>query len=186
MKGQARHITTVWTLLSAMLSVPTLAEATDVYKSVDKDGVVTFSDAPPKETASTQVTVTKINATNSMPGVDVPIVDATSDIVDALEPRSVAISSPSDNATIPMGAGIFDVTAKLMPPLLDGELLALYLDDELVGTPQSSNVWTLTYVIRGRHRLQVRRISSEGETVSESEVISVFVLRPSVLRGVQQ
>ena len=82
-----------------------------------------------------------------------------------------------------MGAGIFDVTAELGTPLADGELLALYLDDELVDIPQTSNVWTLTYVIRGPHTLQVRRLSSTGATVSESEVITIFVLRPSVLRG---
>ena len=82
-----------------------------------------------------------------------------------------------------MGAGIFDVTAELGAPLADDELLALYLDDEMVGGPQRSGVWTLTYVIRGPHTLQVRRLSRAGETISESERIPVFVLRPSVLRA---
>ena len=62
-----------------------------------------------------------------------------------------------------MGAGIFDVTAELGTPLADGELLALYLDDELVDVPQTSEVWTLTYVIRGPHTLQVHRLSRAGE-----------------------
>ena len=82
-----------------------------------------------------------------------------------------------------MGEGIFDVTAKLGAPLAEGQLLALYLDDELVDGPQTSAAWTLTYVIRGPHKLQVRRLSREGETISQSETITVFVLRPSVLRA---
>jgi hypothetical protein len=108
---------------------------------------------------------------------------ATSETITALTPRTIAISSPKDNATIPMGAGIFDVTAELASPLDEGEQLALYLDDTLVNTPQTSNVWTLSYVLRGPHTLQVRRLSSSGETASESEVITVFVLRPSVLKA---
>ena len=82
-----------------------------------------------------------------------------------------------------MGAGIFDVTAELGAPLAEDELLALYLDDELVDSPQVNTVWTLTYVIRGPHTLQVRRLSRAGETISQSERITVFVLRPSVLRA---
>jgi hypothetical protein len=82
-----------------------------------------------------------------------------------------------------MGAGIFDVTAELTSPLAEGEQLALYLDGTLVDTPQTSNVWTLSYILRGPHTLQVRRLSSSGETASESEVITVFVLRPSVLKA---
>ena len=82
-----------------------------------------------------------------------------------------------------MGAGIFDVTAELGVPLAEDELLALYLDDELVDSPQVNTVWTLTYVIRGPHTLQVHRLSRAGETISQSEKITVFVLRPSVLRA---
>ena len=82
-----------------------------------------------------------------------------------------------------MGAGIFDVTAELGAPLADGELLALYLDGEMVGVPQTSDIWTLTYVIRGPHTLQLRHLSSAGETLSESEKITVFDLRPSTSRA---
>lgn len=82
-----------------------------------------------------------------------------------------------------MGAGIFDVTAELGAPLAEDELLALYLDDELVNSPQASAVWTLTYVIRGPHTPQERQLSSAGETLGESEKITVFVLRPSILRA---
>lgn len=82
-----------------------------------------------------------------------------------------------------MGAGIFDVTAELGAPLADGELLALYLDGEMLGLPQTSDLWTLTYVIRGPHTLQLRHLSSASVTLSESEKITVFALRPSTLRA---
>ena len=174
----ARKIVKFWTLMSLALT----ANA-QIYKSVDENGVVTFSDTPPSPSANTQTTIVKPNATNSIPAIEVPVAAATSETITALTPRTIAISSPKDNATIPMGAGIFDVTAELTSPLTEGEQLALYLDGTLVDTPQTSNVWTLSYVLRGPHTLQVRRLSSSGETASESEVITVFVLRPSVLKA---
>ena len=104
-------------------------------------------------------------------------------MIDESTARSVSIASPLNNATIPMGAGIFDVTAELGAPLAENELLALYLDDELVDSPRVNAVWTLTYVIRAPHTPQVRRLSSAGETLGESEKITVFVLRSSILRA---
>ena len=161
--------------MSLALSVTALKTNAQIYKSVDENGVVTFSDTPPPPSANKQTTIVKPNATNSIPAIEVPVAAATSETITALTPRTIPISSPKDNATIPMGAGIFDVTAELTSPLAEGEQLALYLDGTLVDTPQTSNEWTLSYVLRGSHTLQVRRLPSSGETANESEVI---VLRP--------
>jgi hypothetical protein len=152
-----------------------LTASAQIYKSVAENGVVTFSDTPPPHSANTQTAIVKPNATNSIPAIEVPVAAATSETNTASTPRTIAISSPKNNATIPMGAGIFDVTAELTSPLAEGE--------QLVDTPQTSNVWTLSYVLRGPHTPQVRRLSSSGETASESEVITVFMLRPSVLKA---
>ena len=183
MKRNALQVVKFWTLHSLALWVVSLTASAQIYKSVDENGVVTFSDVPPAASSGETSTVAKPNVTNAMPGLSptAPIPEAATNVKSAA--RSVSIASPLNNATIPMGAGIFDVTAELGTPLADGELLALYLDDELVDVPQTSEVWTLTYVIRGPHTLQVRRLSSAGETISQSERITVFVLRPSVLRA---
>lgn len=178
-----RNIVKIWTLNSLALWLVSLTASAQIYKSVDENGVVTFSDIPPAASSGKAGTVVQPNLTNSMPGLSpaVPSTEAATNEKSAA--RSVSIASPLNNATIPMGAGIFDVTAELGAPLAEDELLALYLDDELVNSPQASAVWTLTYVIRGPHPLQVRRLSSAGETLGESKKITVFVLRPSILRA---
>ena len=178
-----RNIVKIWTLNSLALWLVSLTASAQIYKSVDENGLVTFSDIPPAASSGKASTVVQPNVTNSMPGLSpaVPSPEAATD--DKSAGRSVSIASPLNNATIPMGAGIFDVTAELGAQLAEDELLALYLDDELVNSPQASAVWTLTYVIRGPHTLQVRRLSRAGETISQSEKITVFVLRPSVLRA---
>ena len=178
-----RNIVKFWTLHSLALWLVSLTANAQIYKSVDENGVVTFSDVPPAESSGKTSTVVKPNVTNSMPGLSPAIASPEAVMIDESAARLVSIASPLNNATIPMGAGIFDVTAELGAPLAEDELLALYLDDELVDSPQVNAVWTLTYVIRGPHTLQVRRLSRAGETISQSEKIAVFVLRPSVLRA---
>ena len=178
-----RNIVKIWTLQCLALRLVSLTASAQIYKSVDENGVVTFSDVPPAASSGKTSTVVKPNVTNSMSGYSPMVPSPEAATSDKSAARSVSIASPLNNATISMGAGIFDVTAALGAPLADNELVALYLDDELVDGPQASAVWTLTYVIRGPHTLQVRRLSRAGETISQSEKITVYVLRPSVLRA---
>jgi hypothetical protein len=178
-----RNIVKFWTLHSLALCLVSLTTSAQIYKSVDENGVVTLSGVSRAASSDKTSTVLKPNVTNSIPGLSYSIASPEAVMINESSARSVSIASPLNNATIPMGAGIFDVTAKLGVPLAEDELLALYLDDELVDSPQINAVWTLTYVIRGPHTLQVRRLARAGETISQSEKITVFVLRPSVLRA---
>lgn len=183
MKRNALQIVKFWTLYSLALWLVSLTASAQIYKSMDENGVVTLSDVPPAASSDKPSTIVKPNVTNSMPGLSPTITSPEAVMIDESAARSVSIASPLNNATIQMGGGIFDVTAELGAPLAEDELLALYLDDELGDSPQVNTVWTLTYVIRGPDTLQVRRLARAGETISQSETITVFVLRPSVLRA---
>ena len=178
-----RNIVKFWTLHSLTLWLVSLTASAQTYKSVDENGVVNFSDGPPAASSGKTSTVVKPDVTNSMPGLSPTMASPEAVMIDESTARSFSIASPLNNATIPIGAGIFDVTAELGVPLAEDELLALYLDDEPVDSPQVNAVWTLTYVIRGPNTLQVHRLSHTGETISQSEKVTVLVLRPSVFRA---
>ena len=178
-----RNIVKIWTLNSLALWLVSLTASAQIYKSVDENGVVTFSGIPPAASSGKAGTLVQPNLTNSMPGFSPAVPSTEAATNEKSGARSVSFASPRNIATIPLGAGIVDVTAELGAPLAEDDLLALYLDDELVNSPQASAVWTLSYVIRGPHTLQVRRLSSAGEMLGESEKITVFVLRPSILRA---
>ena len=169
--------------ISLSLGLLSLVANAQIYKSTDENGVVTFSDVPPTAGSDVKSTVVKPSVTNSMRGLDPGVSSPEASPTDEPAALTASIASPLNNAAIPMGAGIFDVTAELGAPLADDELLALNLDDEMAHNPQTSAVWSLAYVIRGPHTLQVRRLSLAEEAISQSERIEVFVLRPSVLRA---
>lgn len=161
----------------SLAGMPSLSA--DIYKSVDKNGVVTFSDTPPKEKSASNERIELPVHTNRMPSIEVPerLVDENSEA--PTNPSILIITAPLDNATIPMGPGIFDVLADVQPPLKDDEFVELHLDDTPVAPPQKTPQWTLTYVTRGAHKLEIRRVSSSGELLDSSAPITVFVLRPS-------
>jgi hypothetical protein len=95
--------------------------------------------------------------------------------------KSVSITSPTDETTIPMGPGNFSVSASVNGGLAYGQKLQLKLDGQPQGEPQTGTSWSLTNIIRGEHKLVVTIVDDEGNTVASSPPVTVYVLRPSVL-----
>ena len=165
----------------SLAGMPSLSA--DIYKSVDKNGVVTFSDTPPKEKSASNERIELPVHTTRMPSIEVPERPVSENSEVPVTLSILTITAPLDNATIPMGPGIFDVLADVLadvqPPLKEEEFVELYLDSTPVAPPQKKPNWTLTYVPRGAHKLEVRRVSSSGQVLDSSAPITVFVLRPS-------
>lgn len=167
-------------LLGIFLLLPQLSAA-QIYKSTDEQGNVTFSDMPPAEGPSEQI---KLRETNSAPPPEMTEPQQPDSGTAEEEPAgieySVAITSPANETTIPMGPGNFSVSATVEPGLSSGSLLQLYIDGSASGNPQSSNTWELTNVFRGAHDLSVAVVDDRGDQLAASEPVRVYVLRPSV------
>ena len=171
---------TSWALSGALCLAPahkTIAQA--VYKVTDADGTVTFTDTPPLSGYRT-VEEHSVQAPNSAKPAPTTLAPAAA----LKEPAryNTRIVTPTDNATIPMGPGNFEVQTAWNPSLASGEILQLLLDGEPVGAPQQTASWQLTNVYRGEHRLQVVRLDESGAQLDASAASTVFVLRPSVNR----
>jgi hypothetical protein len=167
-------------LIVALLLLPQLSTA-QIYKTVDANGNVSYSDTPPANGPSEQV---QLRETNSTPAPEMTE-PATPDPAGAPDDSggvsySVAIASPANETTIAMGPGIFSVSAAVEPALEQGLLLQLFVDGSPSGSPQSSNDWTLTNVFRGAHDLSVAVVGKGGDQLATSAPVRVYVLRPSV------
>jgi hypothetical protein len=167
-------------VLCALLLLPQLGTA-QIYKTVDEHGNVSYSDKPPASGSSEQV---KLRETNSTPAPEIiePLTPASAAApADAAAAGyTVAISSPGNESTVPMGPGNFPVSASVEPALGQGALLQLYIDGSPYGAPQSSSSWMLTNVFRGAHDLSVAIVDNKGDRQAESAPVRVYVLRPSV------
>ena len=168
--------------LLATLCEGHLAAAETIYKVVDEEGNVTFTDTPPND-ADAIVEPHSILGTNTTPAVATATENAIkTDQADAEASYVTRIVSPANESTIPMGPGDFVVEAEVSPGLDSEEQLILLLDGAAVGAPQSVPRWQLTNVFRGAHRLQVVRVRETGAAQSQSTEHTIYVMRPAVNR----
>lgn len=169
--------------LGVMVSVLLCAELAaqkPIYKVVDAEGNVTFTDIPPA------------NESEALDSLALPPINAATPFEAAPQAQSppsseqpavryrTAVASPENGATIAPGPGDFMVTAAVEPALGPSETLLLYLDGQPVGTPQRLPSWQLQNVFRGEHSLQIERLDAADTVLDRSEVSIVYVLRPSV------
>lgn len=173
-----RHIASTALLL---LASSTLTSATQIYKHVDAEGNVTFSDQPPApgETAE-KVHLRELNTTPAVDPSAAPEEESESSEPPEQAEFDIRIASPDDETTIAMGPGNVTVTAQATPPLGRLEQVQLYLDGEAFGEPQSSTTWALQGLMRGPHDLAVERLDRRGNRLARSPSVRIYVLRPSV------
>mgnify|MGYP000138522185 FL=1 len=159
---------------SLLLSNAALAE---IYKSVDKDGNVTYTDQ-----AADNSTEVKVKISNSVPAVAAPTPAPTVDDEEtAVRYKTLKIVSPADDSGIEHGPGNFTVKTSIKPALADGHAMQLFIDGAAHGKPSGRTSFKLTNVYRGTHILQVKVLSADGEVIKSSKPSSVHVFRPSVL-----
>jgi hypothetical protein len=156
---------------------------TRIYKIVDAQGNVTFTDKPPSPNNRDASTV-KLNEINiSAPTSERDRAEQTStqDDNQTKTKYTVSISSPPDSTTIPMGPGNFSITANVSPALGDGAQLQLSMNGTLYGEPQTSSIWLLNNVLRGAHDFSVSVVAEDGAQLAKSSPVRIYVLRPSKL-----
>lgn len=186
-------------LFMAMLGAgPTEANGR-IYKTVDEDGNVVFTDVPPRPDQRGETV--DLNSGNSFTpperdneGISLEAWrgEAPGGPEDEEEAvtryRSLQVASPEDDAAVRNNAGNVSITAAVDPDLQPGHTLQLFLDGEL---QQSGGTTTfqLNNVDRGTHEVQLRIVGPGGETLLTSPG-SVFhlqrrsvILQPGPARG---
>jgi hypothetical protein len=181
LETSVRGKTVIRALAIPTLLLPLALAAQQIYRTTDEQGNVIFTDQPPA--GSDSVERVELNPTNTaepptvtpLPAPDRPPQPAALEAVE----YQVSIDRPDDETTIAMGPGNFTVSARVEPPPAAGHSLQLQMDGEDLGPPQRSSIWELTNVFRGAHEITVSVVDKEGEMLTTSAPVRVYVLRPS-------
>jgi hypothetical protein len=155
------------------LAFLSLVCSAQVYKHVDEDGNVTYTDKPPAE--SELIEIREPNTLAPPPKIDYPKKAPKA----AATSYDVKITSPAPETVIPRGPGNFSVSASVSPSLQSGAQLQLLLDGVKEGEPQRGSSWALTNVYRGARELSVAVIDARGKELARSEPVTIYVFRPS-------
>jgi len=168
-------------LLSALIALNTSAQA-DIYKSVNDEGVIEYSDQP--RDGAEKIKVKNPQSITLPKGADVftsdnPSTNATTE-GEATYQR-VTITQPANDSAFNSGNGLVSVSSETTPALQPGHSLQLVMD----GTPYNSNQsgsFGLSNVDRGTHQLQVNVIDSAGKTITSSDITTFTLHRPQAPR----
>jgi hypothetical protein len=162
-------------LLAAL--VPVYAE---VYRSVDEDGNVIFSDTPREGSESIELretTVVPALKPQRRRSSSAPVAGNV-----ALPYESIAIASPPHEETLRDQQQV-DVSVALAPGLQTdfGHEVQLYVDGAPFGNPGSATQFVLEEVERGEHKLQAAVLDRSGRELKRSKSSVFFFHKHSVL-----
>lgn len=152
----------------------------DIYKTVDANGNVTFSDKP----ISNQSTEVAIPKTNSSPATPPPPQNkvvtteeepATPDDQNTKKPYTkFAISSPADQDSI-QNQPILHVTLDVQPELADGDVIQVYVDGGPMGDAKHQTSFDFTIPYRGTHILSAILFDKDMRVLKKATPITIFV-----------
>jgi hypothetical protein len=164
-------------MLAALLAAAPICAGT-IYKWVDKNGVVHYSDQPHPGAKPVQlpglsgysstVPATPNSAKTQVQGA-------------AVAYREFEITTPKSDETIHANDGKVSVSVALAPALRQGDNLVYTVDGSKIGTSRSTSL-TLTNVVRGTHTLDVKVVDSGGKTVASAKPVTFYVRHHSVLQ----
>ncbi|WP_053982024.1 DUF4124 domain-containing protein [Marinagarivorans algicola] len=154
--------------------ISTQVIANEVYKSVDENGKVTYSDNP----IGTKIEEVDLPIINSAPAVEPQPYTPTTRA--SREQSSVIITSPSDKTQVPAGQRDLVVSAEANPPIGSGFSAQLYFNGKPFGPAQADTHFVIKEIIRGEHTLSVAVLNPRGKIISRSKSITVYVHRPRV------
>lgn len=161
----------------------TVAQA-EVYKRVDAQGNVTYSDEPLDGGEAIEV--------KPVTTVTLPKADQVREIVERnrrnedrdQQPSqpygNVGFVAPENNSAFHSGSGDVTFSVSSQPALRQGHLFEVSLDGQPIGQ-NASGQFSVNNVYRGSHEASVNIVDSQGRIIQPGQSISFTIHRPSVL-----
>jgi hypothetical protein len=167
------------TLISLLLLLVALPAAADVYRWVDADGVVHYSDkAPSPDAKPTKLPSLQsfnpqaLTAGQSLSGDAAPSGGAAPGY------RPV-ITSPGADETLRENVTQVTISVAASPPN-QSDKLVYYVDGSAQGSPTTSTSMTIDNVERGTHTAAVAAVDSQGKEYARSATVTFHMKQPVV------
>ena len=152
----------------------------EVYRVVNADGTVTYTDNPPA--GDPTVESVDLPTINTQPGLQMPSMakKAADKEGEEFSGYEVSIVSPAPGATIPPGYEQIPVKVSTTPGLQQGHLIQLMSNGQAYGSPSPRTSFSISPLIRGEHSIQAKILDSNNDVVGQSGTTTVHVKRHSI------
>jgi len=170
--------------LSIVLSILGCSATAEIYKTVDANGNVVFTDIAPVERSgqppSQAVNVQPINSYEPPPSAQSqnPLSSPGSSVPSYYS--QLEVISPTEDETIRDNAGNVQIEVAISPPLRSDHRLLLVLDGTVTGVEAVNGVFELSNVDRGTHTAGARAVDRQGNVLIESNPATFNLMRVSI------
>ena len=167
-------------------------QAASVYRTVDAQGNVTFTDRPIENSERIELeplpVVPSPESLSITPTGSGEVADDTTSGDNAsaaagpfMPYSTFRIVSPQDETMLPTGyAGSVQVELDIAPDLRDDHRVRLLLDGQISQSAMHTQAFMLTNLDRGEHRLRAELLDASGNVRHRSAPITLYVQRASV------
>ncbi len=168
-------------LLVIVVALVSTSVAAQVYKRVDAQGNVTYSDEPAP--GSKPIKLPEIQTYTPPPtrsGSESKVKSEGTAKKDEPEPMpnyALRVASPRDDETVINNEGTVAIAVNVQPPLRKTELVIITFDGQPIGPASSSTTATMTFVDRGSHVVGASVVDAGGTTVASAQPITFFLRR---------
>ena len=167
-------------LLLCLLLLPLVGGAQKIYKHVDEDGNVTYSDSRISEDDE-EAQLPELSVVPGRPAEAATGGTAADPATELPTYSEFAITSPEHEQTVFYAEGPVQVTLSVQPELFPGDRFQVFMDGELVSESREPTS-TIDPVYRGEHVLTARIVDLNGRTVVSSAPVTFFRRQPTVNR----
>lgn len=151
------------------------ALGTEIYRQVDENGHVTFSDRP--QDGGEPVKLSPINRTPPVTVRERREPPQPTKSADSTDYESIRVSQPADDEVVRDNTGNLAVSVQVVPKLAKGHRIRLLVDGTSPVDDSASGQFQLTNVDRGSHELSAQVIDDQGNIRIESEPVTVHLKR---------
>ena len=170
-------------LLGLLILSPSLAD--EIYKWVDNDGQMHFSDVPHVGATEVDIAPAQTFSTPSLAAASssAPAASKPADEPEALDYESMAITSPATEETIWNTGGEVTISVQLQPGLQTGHQIRLYIDGKPLPNlrPNTSSL-QVSDVVRGQHQIRAEVRDENGKVLINAKPSTFFYQQTSVNR----
>lgn len=162
-----------WTTLLTFSAATLSAE---IYRVVDENGRVTYTDTPPENRRAEKV---QLKEPNTVPPAVItnrgPAPETTEEESEAPADYRLQITYPPDEFHVNPGMRNLNVQVAVEPQPDPAYRLQIVDNGQVIPGTTLDNI-----VVRGPHVLQARLVDPQGRIVSQSDPVKIFVHRPTV------
>jgi len=167
-------------LAACLVCVLPLARG-EIYKWVDADGVVQFSDQPVPGAEQVHIKPAQSYPAPALPHSAAPRVEISpGESAPAVVPyTSMSIVKPAADEAVRANDGNVAVSVALDPPLQAGHSVALDINGQRIASRANTH-FVLENMPRGTHTLQAVVIDARGKQLIQAAPVTFHVLRTSL------